>query len=258
MYVDDGSVLSAGPRHKVYTAIVDASKEVDMIFEDDLELPLARNKGELIASDDALGRALAKGLGKKYGKLKNTVSMLGVDFSAGKKRGKRGKPSRAARMKSASNRTRRLRILRKAGKRLPSVFRTGILPVAAYGCESTGMDDIDLCRIRRMAGTATPPFAKQSSTTIKLLIHEDPANHVNAAPICRWAKEIWLLALRGHEACHRSTTLLTMHRVFEVERNRFGDAPNWAETRGPAGTLFLHMPPHQMANADGVYRQNTS
>ena len=71
MYVDDGSILSAGARHKVFTAIVEASKEVDIIFEHDLELPLARNKGELIASDEELGRALTKGLGNKYGKLKN-------------------------------------------------------------------------------------------------------------------------------------------------------------------------------------------
>ena len=164
--------------------------------------------------------------------------MLGVDFSAGKKRSLRGKPSRVARMKSASKRTRRLRILRKAGKRLPSVFRTGILPVAAYGCENTGMDDFDLCRLRRMAGAATPPFAKQASTTIKLLIHEDPANHVNAAPICRWAKEVLVLALRGQEACRRSTTFLTRHRVFETEQARLGTDPNWAETRGPAGVLI--------------------
>ena len=193
-----------------YTPL-EASKELDTIFEDDLELPLARNKGELIASDGDLGRALVKGLGEKFGKLKKVVSMFGVDFSVGRKRSLKGKPSRAARMNSAAKRTRRLRILRKAGKKLSSVFRTGVLPVAAYGCESTGMDDPDLCRLRRMAGAATPPFAKQASTTLKLLIFKDPANHVNAAPICRWAKEIWLLGLKGPAARRRSTTDLTMH-----------------------------------------------
>ena len=59
-------------------------------------------------------------------------------------------------MNIAAKRTRRLRILRKADKRLPSVFRTGVLPVEAHGCENTGMDDPDLCRLRRMAAVATP------------------------------------------------------------------------------------------------------
>ena len=92
---------------------------------------MARNKGELIASDDELGRAVARGLGKKFGNLKRVVSMLGVDFAIGRKRRLNGKPPRAARTTSAAKRTRRLRILREASKRLPSVFRTGVLSVAA-------------------------------------------------------------------------------------------------------------------------------
>ena len=85
MYVDDGNILSAGSRSSVYGAIVEAGKEVDDIFEEDLELPLARSKRELIASDDELGRAVASGLGKTFGRLKRVVSMLGSTSPLGEK-----------------------------------------------------------------------------------------------------------------------------------------------------------------------------
>ena len=117
-------------------------------------------------------------------------------------------------MKQAPKSMRRTRRLRKAGRRLPSVFRTGVLPVAAYGCDNTGMDDTDVFRIRRMASVATPPFAKKPSTTLKLRIYDGPAYHINSA----------------------------VHRVFKCELAKLGEKPSWAETRGLAGVVICTSP----------------
>ena len=70
MYVDDGSILSAGSRSSVFNTVVNASVEVDEVFGEDLELPVARDKGELIASDGELGHMVAKRLGKDVGSSK--------------------------------------------------------------------------------------------------------------------------------------------------------------------------------------------
>ena len=79
-----------------------------------MEPPLARNKDELIASDDELGRMVAGRLGKRFGKLMELVSKLGVDFATGMKRGKRDNTARLARLKQAAKRMHRLRRLRRA------------------------------------------------------------------------------------------------------------------------------------------------
>ena len=70
MYVDDGSILSGGSRSSVPNAIVNASVEADAVFEEGLELPLARDEGEIIASDDELGRMISGRLGESFGGVK--------------------------------------------------------------------------------------------------------------------------------------------------------------------------------------------
>ena len=137
MYVGDGSITSAGERRSVRDAIVEASRDIDDVVDVDLELPIGRDKGELLASDVTLAREIASRLGRRFGVIKRVVSKLGIDFAAGRRRGRFGKRMRLRRLRACARRTRRLRRLRRAGRRLPAIFRSGIPPAAAYRRRST-------------------------------------------------------------------------------------------------------------------------
>ena len=73
-----------------------------------------------------------------------------------------------------------------------------------YGAEVNGVSDAMLLRMRRCAAAGVQPKARGRSLDVALLLADaDPLKDACAAPICRWAKEVW----EATSACLDARTL---------------------------------------------------
>jgi len=156
---------------------------------------LAQSKGAVVASSDDIYHAIRAGLKKDAGpdSKNEAVAALGCDLTMGNSRRKARMHKQRKRVGAVASRRRRMRSLAQAaGSKAATIARTGLRPAALYGTEVYGMSDSLLLCQRRTHASAVIPRARGRSLTVTLAINEvEPAEEATAAPIVRWAKEVW-------------------------------------------------------------------
>eukprot|EP00973_Karenia_brevis_P051391 7137660-Karenia_brevis.AAC.1 len=122
---------------------------------------------------------------------------LGIDCTCGKKlldNSRRYGPSvRQRRFSSLRKRVKRAEIVLKQKKRVAKIWLAGLMPSMKYGCNSWAVNRNILRWTRAKASTLTIGGGKHGhqATTFALSPEMDPARDFFAAPIIRYAREVW-------------------------------------------------------------------
>ena len=111
----------------------------------------------------------------------------------------------------------------------------GSNPASLYGAAVTGISDGLLTQVRRNAACSTPPFAQGRSLDITLQLADlDPASMATAAPMIRWAQEIWQTTTAGE------TRAIPLNQLARAWQRSFTCKPTrWQQVRGPIGAAIL-------------------
>jgi exonuclease III len=242
IYVDDftGQTKDA-EEHTVAERLVDGARKLLDLIEVDLECTLSVPKACLIASSDRLLGKLGKAFGQLKGSQSRTVANLGIDFAAGRHRGAfAGNSIRRKRLRQATRRLPRVRRLRAgAGDRVHRLFTSGLGPAAWYGAEVYGFSDKELWQLQTTALATLTPQASGRSRHLTLLLADDQSWRPTAAPIVRWAKEVWLSVVKGPPAEGTYYSLAELGCIWRATELK---APTkWAQVRGPVAAMALSM-----------------
>jgi hypothetical protein len=222
--------------------LVGAARKLIDLIEIDLECSLSVPKASLVASSDKLLNMLGKAFGQLKGSQNRTVANLGIDFAAGRHRGVFSQKSiRKTRLLKAVLRLPRIRRLRTgtARDRCHRLFTSGLGPAAWYGAEVYGFSDKELWHLQTTALATLSPQARGRSRQLTLLLADDQTWRPTAAPIVRWAKEVWLSVVKGPPASGAYLSLPELGTVWRAAAaNR---VTQWSQVRGPAGAMALSM-----------------
>ena len=105
----------------------------------------------------------------------------------------------------------------------------GLLPRAMYTAPVHGMNLRELASFRTSIGAGTGPRSTLTSLTLKLLLHDMEVMHkVIAAPMFRYAMEVWYANLRSYNA--------DMHPRAELAVPTEDLVKGWSAVNPPAAT----------------------
>ncbi len=204
------------------------------------DAPFAEGKTVVTATTKQLADIIARRNGVEGGPT-TAPCLLGVDSVAGARRSTLGARSKT---------------VRKAGK----IFRTGILPAAAYDAPVWGMSDAECLRIRRLAAVAMSPRAGGRSLAMVHVWHGVPTVDAEHAPVIHCANLVWRVMTRREEAEMRGASLANISAQWHAAAAAFnpivarykaaqrtdGTAPNsvarnaWGEIKRAARRLGAH------------------
>ena len=242
IYVDDFIAVyatspgqrSASGRATVRREAVDGTKCMVELLERDARLPVSREKGKILASEEEEGRWAAAHLAELGFRHCKGAQALGVDWAGGK--GIQHKASRE-RVAKASAKVKRLLAIRKGGGRILAACRAVAVGAARYGAKVIGLPDHLLTRTRRAVRAGTTTKAGGSSLTLDLHLQRgkevDPTYAATTEPIVKWGREVY--AADGEKKS----------RLAEAWRGgvpRVGLARKpWGAVAGPAGAVCATM-----------------
>ncbi len=238
IHVDDVTISGIGPPHVVARDIVKAHGDLREAMER-LGCRFADAKTSITATTRRLASQVASRLGVEGG-ISSASCILGVDSTAGGRRSRlRVGSKKGARLKAAMARRKRLDNLRRAvGSRASKVFRTGILPAAAYDSPIWGVSDAEVARMRRLAAVALSPRGRGRSLAMLHLWHGLPTAAVEVAPVIHFSKMVWRATTRRTDAAARGASLADIRRMWDASRPRFEPlAQSILEARGADGTV---------------------
>ncbi len=261
VHVDDVTIAAVGNPRQVIADLAAARADlIDTMRH--LGCTIAEDKTAVTATTRRLAADLANRLGLPGGVV-GTPCLLGVDSTAGGKRARLGRTSKkAARLRAALARRGRIQRLRRdVGHRAIRVFRSGVLPAAAYDSPIWGLSDAECLRLRRLAAAAMSPRAKGRSLTRLHLWHGLPTADTENAPIIQYGKMVWRAITRREDAMARGASLADLRRMWEAASTSFaplaqrmleargtdGAAPRrvarriWAEVRGPLAAAAVSL-----------------
>ena len=232
VYVDDITLTAHGKDDDdVHDRLCAATKDLLQVIHHRLRCSVAPGKTATVASNDALAKRIHATLQDDAGFPTTTAPNLGIDYRAGRRRGKLGKNTcRGGRIWKGQRRRHKIRSLRRlVGPRITArVFASGVLPAMEYGAEVNGVSDKELHTIRTVAGHANASARSGRSLTASLLIRGDPTWRAMVAPVTRWQREIWRAASPAERGCFRD---------FDdfISRNRdvVGMNDEWEPFTGP-------------------------
>ncbi len=238
VHVDDITLSAIGPPHAIINDIVAARNSLARVMAD-LGCRFAADKTAITATTRRLATAVAAALGMATA-VTSTPCLLGVDNVAGARRSRlRGQSKKAARLKAALARRSRLGHLRRTlGTKVGRVFRTGILPAAAYDAPVWGVSDTEVTRLRRLAAVAMSPRARGRSLTMTHIWHGLPTAEVEVSPVLQYSKMVWLAVTRRDDATARQCSLADIRRMWEAASANFAPLAERAlNERREDGTL---------------------
>ena len=215
--------------------MVSAADDMKHIVNDEIKAELADHKAAVVASSHKTASRIRRALGKSGGLAVDSTSALGIDFSAGRKAGTRH-PVQRKRFATVAARRGRIRILARRGKaKARKVVTAGAVPSALYGAPVTGVCDSLLLSLRRTAASAATPVAQGRSLDVTLALNQlEVTGHATAAPMVRYAQEVW-------QATSPWTT-----RAFDIrllrqmwEDAKPGDVSSWRNAKGPLAAAAL-------------------
>ena len=245
IYIDDITMSGAGMESlEVETRVVKAAKDMEKVVRCELKGSISIKKAAVVASDEKLAQSIRDKLGKLGGQKTKYAANLGIDYGAGKKRGKASGKIRTARFLKGTRRKAKIKTLRSLiGPRLTAnVFTTGVLTAIAHGAEINGISDSELRTVQGIAAAASVPSAAGRSMAATRLLKENGVWRAATATAARWQKEAWR-AKRGSWKAKLNTTELesawnTTHKSQHEWYASDGKA-RWSATRGPVGATAL-------------------
>ncbi len=238
IHVDDITLSAIGPPSTVIRDITAARRDLATVMEG-LSCRFAEDKTAITATTRRLASSVAAALGLTTA-IASTPCILGVDNVAGARRSRlRAQSKKAARLRSALARRSRLDRLRRAlGTKVQRIFRTGVLPAAAYDAPIWGVSDSEVARLRRLAAAVMSPRARGRSLAMTHLWHGMPTAEVEVAPALQYAKMIWTAATRKEDAAARNSSLTDLRRQWDAAQVKFGPLAQRAlDERKADGTL---------------------
>ncbi len=245
VHVDDVTLAAIGPPPQVAADLAAARHSLAHTMER-LGCTFAHDKTAVTATTRQLAGAITRRLGLEEGVV-GTPCLLGVDSTAGNRRARLGRTSRrAGRLRAAlARRVRLQRLRRDVGRRATRVFRSGVLPAAAYDSPVWGLSDAECLRLRRLAAATMTPRAKGRSLTMVHLWHDMPTADAENAPVVHYGKMIWRAVTRREDAMARGSSLADLRRLWESASTAFAPlAQKMLDARGPDGAV-----PHRVARA---------
>ncbi len=261
-YIDDATLSMVGGTREVIIHLTRAHEELAAIVRGELQCEFAEGKTAITASSREVAEAISKAVG-----MPQTASgpqcFLGVDNAAGAGRRaiKRGS-KKADRLKKALRRRARLSQLATAvGGRAVKVFRSGLLPSAAYDAPVWGVDGDEALSLRRLAATAMAPRARGRSLTATHMWYGHPTAEAEVAPIVQYGKMVWKAVTASEEARRRGTSLVDLRQMWVGADAYIGPVVNalrktreeegkvslkrareaWGRVKGPIGAAALSL-----------------
>ncbi len=259
IHVDDVTLSAIGPPVNVAAELTTARDALARVMSD-LGCTFAEGKTAVTATS----RQLTNLITRRNGISDETSAipcLLGVDNVAGARRARlKTSSKRAARLKAALARKARLRRIRAiVGRKAGRIFRSGVLPAAAYDAAIWGLTDAECIRIRRIAAVAMSPRAKGRSLSMVHVWHGLPTADAEHAPVITYAKMIWRAMTRREEASMRASSLADLNAMWNAASINFipivnrvaaarradGTIPApvarkaWGDIRGPIGAAAL-------------------
>ena len=138
---------------------IQAARDLDILIREHLKCQIAHDKTAVVASSDALLNMVTEALGPLAGKRVNCAPNLGIEWRAGRKRGRKKNTIRAERVSKCKERKKKVKTLRNLiGARVARhVCTAGVLPAVTYGMEVNGCTDDEWKVLRQVFGAATAP-----------------------------------------------------------------------------------------------------
>jgi hypothetical protein len=168
---------------------------------DTLGLPIEKDKSFLLSSHDDLLRRAEKAMAAYSGAPVREVRKLGGSYSL---QHRRSRPINAKQTRDRVARalSRHRRVARLAGSRtFGTLFQTGMLQEAVFGCELSLVSDAEIARLRSAAERAhgLPTMCVPHGVMLLAMsLDRDPRWHIDARVICAFASEAWHLDYRPH------------------------------------------------------------
>ena len=163
-----------------------------------LKLPLAREKGVVLANTKELAETANRMVGDIAVTTGTQARRLGVDYIVGRSKRATLKVHKR-RLNKADTRFVKLRTYARHGA--ARVFTAGTQSVALYGSEHFEVDKKTIKKLRSQlinCGNINPRNVPHLTTILVYKIEQDPWFTSVAQPLVRWAREIWLATTDWH------------------------------------------------------------
>jgi hypothetical protein len=201
LHVDDFSIEStADDEEKAARDLVTAYRMVKEMIEQELGAVISLPKAALVASSRRLAEAVRREVGLLAGPVRQAAPNLGIDATAGKRRGAPATgPIRRMRWRNASRRRHKLRTLADVvGTGAGKVFTVGISASATYHAAVQGLTDAEVNKLRRLAAVVYPPRSRFRSLTLTHLLHDMPTSSAESAATLQYARAVWAATILGN------------------------------------------------------------
>ena len=188
IYVDDIALMVEHEDMETAAQLfIQAALDLEVFVKEQLKCQIAHDKTAVVASSDDLLNLVTEALGPLAGKRVKCTPNLGIDFRAGRKRGRNRNTIRAVRVDKCKKRKKKIKTLRNlVGARIARhVCTGGVLPSVTYGMEVNGATDDEWTTLRQVFGAATAPATSGRSLTASLLCTGEPTWRAATAPIRR-------------------------------------------------------------------------
>ncbi len=261
-YVDDITLSMTGNGRTVVIELTRAHEQLTELVRGDLDCEFAPGKTAVTATTKEIATAVARAVGADT-EPRRSQCLLGVDNTGGARRAVLKRNSKkGARLKAALRRRRRLEHLHNVvGRGAAKVFRTGIIPSAAYDAAVWGLDDAEARRLRRLAAAAMAPRGRGRSLRMVHMWYSHPTADAETAPVVQYARMVWRAVTNQEDARSRGASLADIRRMWSAadayiapilrdlaaHRAREGSISirtsreAWGRIRGPIGAAALSL-----------------
>ncbi len=256
VHVDD-FVLSteAATKEQVVHDLGQAQAALKDVIDKELGARISMPKAAMVASSLGLAKALRESIGELAGPLRCAAPNLGIDASAGKRRGtKAAGVLRKARMASGWKRRKRLRQLADVlGSKARRIYTAGVGPSATYHAAVQGLSDREVLTVRRLAASALPPRSRFRSLTATHIVHNMPTAVTEVAAALQYSRMVWAATICGSgrprfEGFGLPGLRDAWQKVWDNVHLIIDDAATddarrrcWSDTRGPLGAAMLEL-----------------
>ncbi len=229
VHVDDFTLAAIGPPHRAMADALEARAKLGEVMRG-IGCHFAEGKTAVTATTRRLAAEVARRLGVP-GAVTSTACILGVDCTAAARRGRiRAGAKKAQRLRAAlARRGRLLRLRQTLGTRACHVFRTGVLPSATYDAAVWGMTDVEVVKLRRLAGVTMSPRARGRSLAATHLWFGVPTAEAEVAPVLMYARAVWKAITQREEAEMRGCSIANIRAMWDAAKDGFDPLVQEAE-----------------------------
>ena len=210
IYIDDLKIdCTADNTFDLLRHIVPAAEDLALSLEQDLVLPISKDKAAVVSNSFAVARTLRRALGDLGGPHLGSIRALGVDVWSGHKAPRGAYKVRKTRHANLGKRRHRLHCLKKASVSASGkIFVSGILPSILYDAPVYGIFGKRLAKVRREAACMLGlTNGKAINLAFSFQRDKDPEISSNAAVVKRFCKEVFVSSL---PTCFRDPAVIPL------------------------------------------------